>query len=254
MFPIPFTIDDIPEEPDDYDPNDFYWSELGHLQQKYMWNTWGDNCVICNAMRGKVYTLDFWINAGIWPGFHPGCDCTMKMVGADVPTSDPDFFGTNVPEYAKMWLPGPNLVWDPEFLIQPWQMSIVENIEQMHLAYGADMPFSEVLKKMRGQGIFSHRPSFYGDTAGWRVLATQRFFQDIDRSFSGSKYFTFRNVAHILEPFWVWFERRWKTNSVWDPNKKYSQMKRNDTPLFPKPATLRPWMPFQTYYTQEGIK
>jgi len=250
---MPFfdSPDGTPSPPDGFDPDDFHFSPLGHVQTKYMWNTWGDNCTICNALRGQVHTLDFWMNAGIWPGFHPNCDCTMKQVDEWVPESDPDIFGTAIPLFARMYLPRPNVVWDPEFFIQPWQKSIVEDIEQLHIMSGADTPFHVLFEKLKGTGIFSHRSTFYGDTAGWRVLATMRHFQNIDGDISGSDLFTLRHLKNILGPLWAWFEKNWKTNSIYDSNKKYSQMRREDIPVFLRPIALRPWQPFQTNYTEE---
>ena len=258
-MPVPGQPDFIPDPPKGFDPSDYHWSPLGYITTKYVWNTWGDNCPICDAMRGKTYTLDMWMNIGIWPGFHLGCDCSMKKVSVEIPISDPDFFGMNIPQFADMWLPFPNLFWDPNFKIQPWQMSIVSDIERMHIQAGADTSIASLIKNLGGTGFFSHRPRFYGDTAGWRVLAAQRHFQDIDGSYSGSKLFTFSNVKHILEPFWLWFKDKFKTSStyvpqkrysVYNPNVKYSQMKRFDSPSFPKPVIPKPYMPYQSYYTE----
>lgn len=249
--PIPGQPWEIPGPPEGYNVDDFNFSVLGYLNAKYIWNTWGDNCRICNAMRGKVYTLDFWINAGITPGFHLGCDCSLKRVDDDTLTSDPDFFGVDIPTYARMWLPRANMVWDPEFLIQPWQMSLVEDIEQMHLKYGADTPFSEILKMLGGGGFFSHGSKFYGDTAGWRVLATRQHYEMIDGSYTGNTLFTLKHLFNVLEPFWLWFERKWHTDLAYHPNHKFFQMK---SPYLPpqtlRPAPLRPHSPMQSYHTE----
>ena len=251
-MPLPGQPDDIPTMPEDFDYDNLYWSILGHLTEKYMWNTWGDNCAVCNALRGKVYTLDFWANVGLWPGFHLHCDCTMKRVSPDTPTSDPDFFGMNIPQYQKMWNPIPQFIWDPAYLIQPWQVSVVQQIEQMHLAYGADMPMSEAFKQWKNSGFFNQRPSIVGDLASGKILATSRYLQEIDGGYSGSRFFTLENVGRILEPFWRWFEQRWKTNAKLEENLRFSQGRRTDTPSFLRPAALRPWQPFQSNYTEVG--
>ena len=250
-MPLFGTPDGTPSQPPGFDPNDFNYSPIGKIGVKYQWNTWGDNCVICNAMRGQVHTLDFWMNSGIWPGFHPNCDCTMQQVEEWVPVSDPDIFGTAIPLFSRMVLPWPNIIWDPEFFIQPWQMSVVDSIEKLHVMYGADTPFRVLFEKLKGSGIFSHRTTFYGDTAGWRVLATRRHFENIDGGLSGSDIFTLRHIKSILEPLWIWFQKKWKTESVYDPNKKYAQMRREDTPVFLKPFPLRPMDPRQTNYTEQ---
>ena len=249
--PIPGYPDEIPKRPEGYSFNDFNYSPLGLLNTKYMWNTWGDNCTICNALRGKVYTLDFWANAGLWPGFHVGCDCTMKKVPDDTPTSDLDFFGMNVPQYANMWMPIPNQWWDPTYKIQPYQMDLISQIEQMHLVNGADMPFSEMLKNIGGF-FYPRGPGAIGDTVGWRVLATRRVFENIDGSWDGDKLFTFEHLRWSLEPLFEWFYPKWLRKSHNEINSKYAantnRLGLPGTTL--QPAPLRPWQPFQTYYTE----
>ena len=90
--------DFIPQRPEDWDPQDFDNSVLGLLATKYVWNTWGDNCPICDSLRGTVQTMDFWINCGLYPGFHVNCNCTLARVPDDTPVSDPDIFGTHISE------------------------------------------------------------------------------------------------------------------------------------------------------------
>ena len=63
------------------------------LRKKYMWKTRGENCVMCNAMAGRVYTYDTWISASILPGFHLNCNCYLEKVSDDYPVSDLDIFG-----------------------------------------------------------------------------------------------------------------------------------------------------------------
>jgi len=250
-MPLPGQPDDIPGMPEGYDDEDWYWSELGHLEDKYMWNTWGDNCPICNAMRGKVYTLDFWALVGIWPGFHHNCDCTMKKVPRDTPESDRDFFGTSIAGLREFWNPSPNLTWDFNFSISPWQNDIIKQIEKMHMMNGADTPIGEIIKNLGGSSFFSHRPIFGGDAVGFRILATQRHFQDIDGGFSGSKYFTPENITYIFEPLFRWFVKNFTLPETRKYNNdKYTQMNRTDTPSFLRPQTLRPWDPMQTYATE----
>jgi len=266
-MPIFGDPDDIPAQPEGYNEDDYDFSELGFITAKYVWNAWGDNCAICDSMNGRVYTLDYWMNVGIWPGFHLNCDCTMKRVSATVPTSDPDFFGTAIPQYIGMYTPRANIVWDTGYIIEPWQNSIVKRIEQMHLDSGTDTPFSELISRLKGTGIFSHAYQTPGNTAGWRTLATQRHYQNIDGHYSGSKFFTPGNISYILEPLWRWLESKWKTKSVYDPekkfssmpsqsariydpNKKYAQMSRIDTPIIQhQPQSLRPRKPYQTHFS-----
>ena len=66
------------------------------LQKKYQWCTRGENCRICDAMAGRVYTYDTWIAASVLPGFHRHCNCYLKRVDDDTPESDKDIFGSDI--------------------------------------------------------------------------------------------------------------------------------------------------------------
>jgi len=63
-----------------------------NIEYKYMWMTRGHNCPVCNMMRGRVYSMRFWTQA-VMPGFHPHCDCFLKLVAIEYPESDTDIFG-----------------------------------------------------------------------------------------------------------------------------------------------------------------
>jgi hypothetical protein len=77
-----------------------YQPGLYDLYKKYQWITFGENCPICEAMRGRVYTGDVYASSQIFPGFHPGCNCTLRRVDDDTPESDFDIF----PEYFIQFL------------------------------------------------------------------------------------------------------------------------------------------------------
>lgn len=69
--------------------------DIVNLADKYQWNTRGENCPLCDAMAGRVYTYDIWVSASVLPGFHLGCDCYLKKVSAEYPLSDLDIFGSD---------------------------------------------------------------------------------------------------------------------------------------------------------------
>ncbi len=60
-----------------------------------MWKTRGQNCHICNAMAGRIYTYDTWISAGVLPGFHLNCNCYLSKVAVSAPVSSMDVFGSD---------------------------------------------------------------------------------------------------------------------------------------------------------------
>lgn len=91
-----------------------YWEPgLNDFEKKYQWMTFGENCQICDMMRGRVYTLDFFVSTGFYPGFHEHCDCQLWPVPDDTPESDREDFGSYVNTYlgffgslfSKTWRP-----------------------------------------------------------------------------------------------------------------------------------------------------
>jgi hypothetical protein len=61
--------------------------------RRLAWVCWWESCPFCLSMEGLVFTWDQWLAAGIMPGIHAHCDCTLREVGEDVPLSDPAIFG-----------------------------------------------------------------------------------------------------------------------------------------------------------------
>lgn len=70
------------------------------LASKYQWVTRRENCPICESMRGRVYTGDYFAASGLWPGFHDNCDCSLIKVSDDTPISPMDLF----PDYLVPFL------------------------------------------------------------------------------------------------------------------------------------------------------
>lgn len=209
------------------------------LNQLLQWTTRGENCVMCNSLRGRVYSYDTWMSAGVWPGFHQNCDCYLKKVDASTPVSDLDFFGTDLPLLAETINPvfGPfRLHWDPNY--KPYSIYMTEEITKTHLSYGAGLPIGQVLKMMKNswQGFFK-RSNIYDNFFIWRVFRTVQHYQNIDGGFSGSKPPLFSRVPFI------------KSNIAANLNfYRFSHI-----PYFSymlKPDSLIPWYPYQSYYTR----
>ncbi len=70
--------------------------QRGILGTKYQWHCWYESCSYCEAFEGKIFYYDQWYAAGVMPGLHAYCDCTLAEVSGDTPTSDPDIFGGNL--------------------------------------------------------------------------------------------------------------------------------------------------------------
>jgi len=72
--------------------------------KKYQWHTRGENCPYCDAMEGRIYTLDVYMTSGVYPGFHKGCNCYMVEMPSDTQMSDLDIFGSALNMRNEGWL------------------------------------------------------------------------------------------------------------------------------------------------------
>ena len=233
---------------------------IGGLDDKYRWNAWGDSCPICTAMNGRVHTLDYWAATGLWVGFHPNCDCTMKKVPPETPLSDEDFWGAVLPcMYNFRKIGTPAFMWDTKHEIKPFAASFMEQIESMHIAMGADSPIGDVMKAISEQlapGFFQYKDSFFGDHIGWRILRTRQKFEQIDGSFDGSDAWQHANyIVPIYEAWAAWFKRMvYKLKRLKPPfgaNEKFSLGNQYQSiPFRIQPLPLRPYYPFQSFYTE----
>ena len=168
-------------------------SGIRELDTKLQWLTRGENCHMCNALRGRVYSYDMWMSVGIWPGFHIGCNCYLKTVAIDSETSDPDFFGADVQLQANSWysnLPGwfGMLQWN--FNFEPFPHASIKEIEEAHLRYGPDVSIGDALRmlhKENNEGFFFKRPGIFNEFMGWRMLRTMQFYECIDGTFCGAE-------------------------------------------------------------------
>ena len=96
---MPVTINSVSD-------GNFNWEpELFDQNNKYQWCTRGENCSFCNSMNGRVYFLDVYITATVYPGsIHPNCDCYLKQVPGWIPESDRDIFGSMLSWRDDGWL------------------------------------------------------------------------------------------------------------------------------------------------------
>ena len=109
---MPVTINSVSD-------GNFNWEpELFDQNNKYQWCTRGSNCPLCNALEGRVYILDVYITASVYPGsIHPNCDCYLKQMPSGTPESDRDIFGSMLNMRNDGWLEfffnNPNNTWWP---------------------------------------------------------------------------------------------------------------------------------------------
>jgi hypothetical protein len=140
------------------------------LQKKFQWCTRGENCRICNAMAGRVYTYDHWISASILPGFHRHCNCYLKQVSFDIPESDKDIFGSDIDtmldnDYLLALNVNPN--W------QPYNLYLAGAVDK---AMSEGLSVREAIKSVLGYdlgGVFISMPQkLWNQFSQWRVFRT----------------------------------------------------------------------------------
>lgn len=149
------------------------------LQKKYMWMTRGQNCRICDAMAGRVYTYDTWISASLVPGFHLHCNCYLKQVGDDIPESDKDIFGSDF-----------DTMLDNQYILAlnvntqwlPYNRYLSKQLEQTMQSTG--LPIGEALKSLTNDtqaGSFYKSPiKAWNQFFQWRIFRTLKLNQSID--------------------------------------------------------------------------
>lgn len=213
---------------------------LPDLEQLYQWTTRGENCPMCNALRGRVYKYDMFLSSGVFPGFHMHCDCYLKKVDADTPVSDPDFFGADLNLLSEtLNINFGNLLrfhFDPNYQSYAWYMS--QQITQAHMSFGSELPISDILKLMKNdfQGFFK-RSSIYDNFFEWRVFRTVKHYQNIDGAYSGGLPWLFRRYPPP------------KTTPLTNfKNYRSYQMPYLNAKL--KPDSLLPYSPYQSNYSE----
>jgi hypothetical protein len=155
------------------------------LQTKYMWKTRGENCHICDAMAGRVYTYDTWISSAVLPGFHLHCNCYLKKVPESTPLSSKDVFGSDFDlmrdnHYFLLFNTNPGWL--------PYNRYMSTQIEKAQKESGSSI--GEVLKSILQSGksdvfnssVFSSWNQFFT----WRVFKSSQVNQNIDGTYSKS--------------------------------------------------------------------
>lgn len=155
------------------------------LQVKYMWMTRGENCPICDAMAGRVYTYDTWISAGITPGFHLGCNCYLKKMAESVPLSSMDVFGSDF-----------DIMLDNHYFLSlnfnvgwlPYNRYLTGQIQQSQMESGSSIGEAiKALTQNNKSGAFnSSLYSVWSQFFSWRVFRTLKLNQSIDGTWSSS--------------------------------------------------------------------
>ncbi|MDO9546634.1 MAG: hypothetical protein Q7J07_07790 [Pelolinea sp.] len=170
-------------------------SGMVDLNTRMQWTTRGENCTMCDALRGRVYTYDMWMSASVWPGFHINCNCYLKPVGDEITLSDPDFFGMDIPLHLNSWFSPFAAILQFNRGWQPGALTTLQEIEQAHKLYGTGVPIGQVLKRMRNdfEGFFK-RSTIWDNFFQWRVLRTIHHIQNVEGEFSGETPPGFRGL------------------------------------------------------------
>lgn len=151
-----------------------------YMQRKFRWTTHGENCPLCDFMRGRVYTMDVFYSTGFYPGFHLHCNCTLSPVGDDVPMSNLDIFGDSLNLLANdtRWLFG-LFNYDPDF--KPYNAFFTELIANEAKKGGT---LQEVMKRLK------------------RNIKSGSFILDY---MFGFQWNTYRTVMHSQGVDGIWF-------------------------------------------------
>ena len=131
------------------------------LEKKYIWNCWGENCPVCDSLEGRVFTYDTWFSAGVLPGFHLNCNCTLKEVSILHPLSDPDIFGTDlvlISEGIFGWM----LRLGQNFLRVPYNLRYTRELTEISRTQSLSIP--EASKSLWGK-LRGYSDYFFGSGA-----------------------------------------------------------------------------------------
>ena len=153
-------------------------SSWDDLQKKYQWRTRGENCSICNAMAGRVYTYDTWISSSVLPGFHLHCNCYLVQVSQDYPESDKDIFGSDI-----------ETMLDNKYFFslnffnnwQPYNLYLAGAVDRaMNDGYTLREAVNSALKYDLGAGLKSFPQKIWNKFPQWRV------FRSLQESIDGT--------------------------------------------------------------------
>jgi hypothetical protein len=163
-----------------------------NLQKKYKWMTRGENCRICDAMAGRVYTYDTWIAASVLPGFHLHCNCYLQLVGDEVPESDKDIFGSDIQTMLdNQYFLSLNL--NPNW--QPYNLYLAGAVDK---AMGEGLSLREAVSSALGyslEGVFKSAPQKI-----WNQFSQWRVFRALKQSIDGTLTNTLSPTVTIPTP------------------------------------------------------
>ena len=156
---------------------------MEYMQRKFRWMTRGENCVLCEFMRGRVYTMDTFMATGFFPGFHLHCNCYLTPVDDDVPVSNLDIFGDSLNLMAndKRWFFG-LFNYDPDF--KPYNAWITDLINQEAAKGGTLREIMKRLKRNIKTGSFI-LDFMQGSNFNWNVYRTVLHSQGVDGTWFG---------------------------------------------------------------------
>jgi len=119
------------------EPNNIYQDQ----DKRYMWCCRGENCPYCDAMEGRVYSLDVLMTSGVYPGFHKGCNCHLQEVPQETPMSDLDIFGSALNLNNNSWLNALFGMWE-----NLWEPGFSTNAKAIFGVAKAGMTAGQALK------------------------------------------------------------------------------------------------------------
>jgi len=184
-----------------------------NLSTKYQWQTHGEyDCPFCASLRGRIYTQDIWFSVSLVPGFHLGCDCTLRKVPDDFDMSDLDFFGgadlalllDDLQLTGRLFSFWPFRSYQPLFRFnrnwRPQSWSLAASLEEAHAKLGPSASMYDVIKYWN-QGSGEKFPSkpwqnfFYA----WRTINSLNAQSTIDDLIEGIDSFT-HPIFWALDP------------------------------------------------------
>ena len=120
-----------------WEPNNIYQDQ----EKKYQWHCRGENCPYCDAMEGRVYSLDVLMTSGVYPGWHKGCNCYVTEVPQYTLMSDLDIFGSALNMRNNSWLNALFGLWE-----NLWVPGYITNADNIFANAKAGMTAGEALK------------------------------------------------------------------------------------------------------------
>lgn len=199
---------------------------LWDFSKKYCWTTHAENCPLCDSLRGRVYTLDLFVSAGFYPGFHENCDCTLEPMPDDAVMSDRDLLGSSMTTYLGIFEALFSNTWQP---------------------YNAFSAIEDYFNSKKDNGFIFDYPNLKSQS--WAGSARYR---------SAHPHIQSKSIFNLLSMF---FGRTSPDVRVWHAVKLYESINGSFTsesglhlrPYFPRPITPHQSYVFYNYTGQLGF-